>query len=40
VGLGDARLHWLAVFSGRNALRRWARLPQNRRSAVIIGAGA
>jgi putative colanic acid biosynthesis UDP-glucose lipid carrier transferase len=33
-------LHWLAVYSGRNALRRWARLPQNRRSAVIIGAGA
>jgi putative colanic acid biosynthesis UDP-glucose lipid carrier transferase len=33
-------LTWLAVFCGRNLLRRWARLPQNRHSAVIIGAGA
>jgi putative colanic acid biosynthesis UDP-glucose lipid carrier transferase len=32
-------LLWLAVFSGRNLLRRRARLPQNRHSAVIIGAG-
>ncbi|MEN9628900.1 MAG: hypothetical protein RJA10_2127 [Pseudomonadota bacterium] len=32
-------VQWLAVFSGRNLLRRWARMPQNRHSAVIIGAG-
>ena len=32
-------LLWLAVFSGRNLLRRRARLPRNRHSAVIIGAG-
>jgi len=30
---------WSAVFSGRKLLRRSAALPQNRRSAVIIGAG-
>ena len=32
-------VQWLAVFSGRNLLRRWARLAQNRHSVVIIGAG-
>ena len=32
-------LHWLAMFGGRAVLRRWARLPQNRHSAVLIGAG-
>jgi putative colanic acid biosynthesis UDP-glucose lipid carrier transferase len=33
-------LLWLAVFAGRNLLRRRARLPKNRHSAVIIGAGS
>lgn len=32
-------LLWLAVYGGRNLLRQRARLPQNRHSAVIIGAG-
>ncbi len=32
-------LHWLAVFGGTNLHRRWVRLPLNRHSAVIIGAG-
>ena len=38
-GVAAPAAHWLAVFSGRNALRRWAQMPQNRHSAVIIGAG-
>ena len=31
---------WLLVFAGRNALRWNAGLPENRRSAVVVGAGA
>jgi putative colanic acid biosysnthesis UDP-glucose lipid carrier transferase len=33
-------LQWLAVFSGRKLLRRLASSPENRRSAVVVGAGA
>jgi putative colanic acid biosysnthesis UDP-glucose lipid carrier transferase len=33
-------LQWLAVYSGRKLLRRLASLPENRRSAVVVGAGA
>jgi len=33
-------LLWLAVFAGRQLLRRLASLPENRRSAVVVGAGA
>jgi putative colanic acid biosysnthesis UDP-glucose lipid carrier transferase len=33
-------LQWLAVFSGRMLLRRLASSPENRRSAVVVGAGA
>ncbi len=33
-------LQWLAFFVGRAALRRWAQLPENRRTAVVVGAGA
>jgi putative colanic acid biosysnthesis UDP-glucose lipid carrier transferase len=33
-------LLWLAVFGGRKWLRRLASLPENRRSAVVVGAGA
>jgi putative colanic acid biosysnthesis UDP-glucose lipid carrier transferase len=33
-------LLWLAVFGGRKLLRRMASLPENRRSAVVVGAGA
>jgi putative colanic acid biosysnthesis UDP-glucose lipid carrier transferase len=33
-------LQWLAVFSGRKMLRRMASQPENRRSAVVVGAGA
>ncbi len=33
-------LQWLLVFSGRKALRAWAAQPENRRSAVVVGAGA
>ncbi len=33
-------LLWLAVFSGRKLLRRLASLPENRRTAVVVGAGA
>ena len=33
-------LQWLAFFIGRKLLRRVASQPQNRRSAVVVGAGA
>lgn len=33
-------LQWTAVFTGRRALRWWAAMPQNRRTAVVVGAGA
>jgi putative colanic acid biosynthesis UDP-glucose lipid carrier transferase len=33
-------LQWLAVFSGRYYLRREAAKPENRRTAVVVGAGA
>jgi putative colanic acid biosynthesis UDP-glucose lipid carrier transferase len=33
-------LHWLAVFGGRKAIRTIAALPENRRTAVVVGAGA
>ncbi len=33
-------LQWLAVFYGRKALRRMASRPENRRTAVVVGAGA
>jgi putative colanic acid biosysnthesis UDP-glucose lipid carrier transferase len=33
-------LQWLAVFAGRTALRRIASAPHNRRTAVVVGAGA
>ncbi|HET9820416.1 MAG TPA: undecaprenyl-phosphate glucose phosphotransferase [Burkholderiaceae bacterium] len=33
-------LQWLAVWAGRTVLRRRARLPELRRSAIVIGAGA
>jgi putative colanic acid biosynthesis UDP-glucose lipid carrier transferase len=33
-------LHWLAMFTGRKALRWHAALPENRRTAVVVGAGA
>jgi putative colanic acid biosynthesis UDP-glucose lipid carrier transferase len=32
-------LQWLAVFGGRKLLRKVASAPQNRRSAVVVGAG-
>lgn len=38
-GLTPALL-WLAVFTGRQVVRWNARLPENRRKAVVIGAGA
>ncbi len=31
---------WLAFFSGRTVLRRLSSLPENRRKAVVVGAGA
>jgi putative colanic acid biosysnthesis UDP-glucose lipid carrier transferase len=33
-------LLWLTYFSGRTVLRRLAALPENRRTAVVVGAGA
>lgn len=33
-------LQWLLVFAGRKGIRRWAARPENRRSAVVVGAGA
>jgi putative colanic acid biosysnthesis UDP-glucose lipid carrier transferase len=33
-------LQWLAVYAGRTALRRIASAPQNRRTAVVVGASA
>ena len=33
-------LQWLAYFNGRKLLRRVASRPENRRSAVVVGAGA
>jgi putative colanic acid biosynthesis UDP-glucose lipid carrier transferase len=33
-------LQWLAYFSGRKLLRRLAKRPENRRTAVVVGAGA
>ncbi|MBL8314147.1 MAG: undecaprenyl-phosphate glucose phosphotransferase [Rubrivivax sp.] len=38
--LATPALQWLACFGGRRALRHLARQPQNRRSAVVVGAGA
>ena len=33
-------LHWLTYFGGRTALRALAAQPENRRTAVVVGAGA
>jgi putative colanic acid biosysnthesis UDP-glucose lipid carrier transferase len=33
-------LQWLAVFSGRTAMRRIASAPHNRRTAIVVGAGS
>ena len=33
-------LQWLAYFAGRKLLRRAASLPENRRTAVVVGAGS
>jgi len=33
-------LQWLAYFNGRRLLRHMARRPENRRTAVVVGAGA
>ena len=33
-------LQWLATFGGREWLRDWIRRPENRRSVVVVGAGA
>jgi len=33
-------LQWLAYFSGRKLMRHMAQRPENRRSAVVVGAGA
>src|SRR4051794_7629780 len=33
-------LQWFAFMAGRKLVRKWAALPQNRRSAVVVGAGA
>jgi putative colanic acid biosynthesis UDP-glucose lipid carrier transferase len=33
-------LQWLAFFTGRTALRRMAAWPENRRTAVVVGAGS
>jgi putative colanic acid biosynthesis UDP-glucose lipid carrier transferase len=33
-------LQWLAVFGGRKSLRYLSSLPENRRTAVVVGAGA
>ena len=38
-GLATPVLQWLAVAIGRTQVKRWAALPQNRRTAVVIGAG-
>ena len=38
--LATPALQWLAYFSGRNLLRRFASLPSNRRTAVVVGAGS
>ena len=32
-------LHWLVMFLGRKAMRHVAALPENRRTAVVVGAG-
>ena len=39
-GTGTPLLQWLAYFSGRKLLRRYANRADNRRSAVVVGAGA
>jgi putative colanic acid biosynthesis UDP-glucose lipid carrier transferase len=39
-GLATPVLQWLAFFSGRKFLRHRAALPSNRRTAVVVGAGA
>ena len=39
-GLATPAVHWIAVYAGRNALRRLAQQPGERRSVAIIGAGA
>jgi putative colanic acid biosysnthesis UDP-glucose lipid carrier transferase len=33
-------LQWLAVFAGRTAMRSIASAPQNRRTAIVVGAGS
>ncbi len=38
--LAAPTLQWLAYFSGRKALRRMAARPENRRTAVVVGAAA
>ncbi len=38
-GVATPAVHWLAVFCGRNLLRRWARIPGEQRSVLVIGAG-
>ncbi len=39
-GLITPVLQWIAFFSGRHLLRRMASRPENRRTAVVVGAGA
>jgi putative colanic acid biosynthesis UDP-glucose lipid carrier transferase len=39
-GLATPVLQWLAFFTGRRLLRRAASQPENRRMAVVVGAGA
>ena len=39
-GLITPALQWLAFFIGRHVLRRVAARPENRRTAVVVGAGA
>jgi putative colanic acid biosynthesis UDP-glucose lipid carrier transferase len=39
-GLATPVLQWLAYFGGRHLLRRLASRPDNRRTAVVVGAGA
>jgi len=38
--LAAPALQWMATFGGRHWLRRWIRKRENRRSAVVVGAGA
>jgi putative colanic acid biosynthesis UDP-glucose lipid carrier transferase len=39
-GLVTPTLQWLAYFAGRTALRRLASMPENQRTAVVVGAGS